>query len=331
MEIAYVLIDSSRPNYTLRIAQIVAINDIIRPDVQSHVYGHVTGIWPIEVQWLGGSHFRVLCLVGEDASRSPILSAHRDGNVVASERIYIQLAGRETCYDTMASCILPPSHVFYSACLTNDERRPAVSYHLERCYMAAVVVEQAVRELSHGAFSAFSAGAPSIFAGFWCLYEKGLLHSGDGMELRKSVELWSSRLKVNTYVLQMDPVSRPVIDTKTVEWPVPMSVEAASKDKTVLPGAFLDHMQDAKKRMVHRESNVDCKAKSETDNILSVSLKLDDMHNLWKASSGNPSAGGIWSGGPSPVERKYFGIIDASYSRPWGVTTSLFDDQPWRK
>ena len=93
METAYFVLEGSprgRSHRLSRVSQIVAINELLKPDIRNHARNQVSGLWPLEVHWLGKQAFRVLCLVGEDASQSALLKPHRDGNVMHDARIFLQ-------------------------------------------------------------------------------------------------------------------------------------------------------------------------------------------------------------------------------------------------
>ena len=298
VETAYFVLEGSprgRSHRLSRVSQIVAINELLKPDIRNHARNQVSGLWPIEVHWLGKQAFRVLCLVGEDASQSALLKPHRDGNVMHDARIFLQRAGQEPPGEPQATCLIPQCDFVLprnsSCCYTGKHAdKPSVMNHAYRARMAGAIVDDALRTVSCRLFDV-AKNPRNVFNGFWHDYDNGI------------------RVLARTSYND----SR----TLTLEW-------KARLQDTVLP------MAHPPGPMRPQELDHDTAAR-EAETILSVSVKLDDLQRLFHVAGGGPLPGNIWAGGPSPAERKYFGMKDVAACGPWGKADTLFVDQPWRK
>lgn len=403
-ETCYIIISGGgRNDRTWRIAQLMAINEQLKetarkcPNSTRSNYVMPTGLSPVEVHWLGGLVFRLVCTVAADASQSPLLAAHREGQIVESARIHVHSPKNNIrdVNDERARASVPGRA--WCSKLTDKPRDPRLAPKWlepnDKLRMASLIIDHAVRTLCRTdqprskTMSEIDARPDSVFDYFWGRYLRGnrLLAGGgeDGALLLEHCAWWRNVIWADN-ATQVTPVRPQELDhdTREAEWPQPAPVVAAPPpnsqtavravqkraaaaqkvERALLPGALLPQLNGAHES--HREpftglvtpamlaeaahmppapeddrvSTVSSSssngsgngtAVSEAGTILKMSLRLDDIENLWSKTVGNPDFGGVWSGGPSPVERKYFGIKDVSDScGPWSkAPTALFTNQ----
>lgn len=377
METAYFVLEGAprgRSHRLSRVAQIVAINELLKPDLRNHARNEVSGLWPIEVHWLGKQAFRVVCLVGEDASRSPLLKPHRDGNVMHDVRIFLQKAGQAPPGEARATCLIPQCDFVLPRSSSSKPQgnrgdMPCVMNHTSRVRMAGAIVDDALRTVSMRLFD-LAKHPQNVFGNFWHDYERGarMLARTNYNDIRALALEWRQRFEGTP----VHPVAHPPgplrpqeldHDTREAEWPAPLPapggvlvplvamrtaeqrakatrLREARKAEGLLPGALLRDGAAAFRGTVlepittvddDRVSTVSSNtALSDAETILAVSVKLDDLQRLFEVAGGSPMPGNIWAGGPSPAERKYFGMKDVAACGRWGKADTLFDDQPWR-
>lgn len=400
-ETCYIILSGAgRNDRTWRIAQLMAINEQLKetahkcPNSTRSNYVTPTGLCPVEVHWLGGLVFRLVCTVAADASQSPLLAAHRKGQIVESARIHVHSPKNNIMHvnDERARASVPGRA--WCSRLTDKPRDPRLAPkcldHNDKLRMASVIIDHAVRTLCRTdqprskTMSEIDARPDSVFDFFWGRYLRGnrFLEKGgeDGALLLEHRAWWRNILSPGP-AEAATPVRPQELDhdTREAEWPQPAPVVAAPPNSQtavravqkrataarkletqLLPGALLPQLNGTHES--HREpftglvtpamlveaahmpsapeddrvstvssssSSGNSTAVSEAGTILKMSLRLDDIENLWSKTVGNPDFGGVWSGGPSPVERKYFGIKDVSDScGPWSkVPTALFTNQ----
>jgi len=322
METCYIIVAGPRHERVQRFGQLAAMNKLLNPNVKAHAHGLVSGIWPIEVHHLGDDVFRVVCVLGADASSSPLLKPHRDGNITPSARVYVMTAGRETLREAKDICVIPgrSHHVKPSNAKIGKGGFPFLLNHVERLQMASVIVDAAVRVQRRASVQS------GVFDVFWSNYlngERFLVH-GDHMELVRNQNIWTQRLA---------PPPPPELDlSRKEEWPPPAAAPAAAPPPPTFQGLVTPAMIAAHNGAPHDDDCVSTVSSilSEANTICSMSLKIDDVQNLWKKTIGSPGTGGpVWAGGPSPIEIKYTGLREDAC--PVWKTPDLFEDQPWRK
>lgn len=150
---AYIVVSTStsrtKPSRIRRASQLGAINDALRDagffnaddDVTTNLAdGLIEGLWPLEVLWLGGRKFAILCLVGRRTFESDLFERIRNYCAKDNETVYVQTAGQETLYGTLATCPIPD--VEFAA--RNGEAHPNRLNHTNRCRMASAIIEAAL-------------------------------------------------------------------------------------------------------------------------------------------------------------------------------------------
>ena len=327
METCYIILAGSRLERVQRLGQLAALNKLLNADIKAHVHGLVSGIWPIEIHWLGGDVFRVVCILGPDASASPLLAPHRAGAITPSARIYVQAAGRETLREAKEICVIPGRswHVKPSNAKIGNGGFPFLLNHVERLQMAEKVVDRAMSVQRRASVQS------GVFDAFWTKYlhgERFLVH-GDKMELRRHQNMWEQRLT------SPPPPPQELDLSREAEWPAPAAAPAAAPPPP--PPPFEGLVTPAMIAAHNGAPNADdCGSTvssilSETDTIASMSLKIEDVQNLWKITIGSPGTGGpVWAGGLSPIQMKYPGLREDA-APAWNQSHDLFADQPWRQ
>jgi len=392
-ETCYIIVSGAgRNDRTWRIAQLMAINEQLqatsheRPNSIRSNYVTPTGLRPVEVHWLGGLVFRLVCTVTADASQSPLLAAHREGQIVETARIHVHSPENNIMdvNDERARASVPGRA--WCSKLTDKPRNlkliPKCLDHNEKLRMASVIIDHAIRTLCRTdqprskTMSEIDAKPDSVFDYFWGRYLRGdrLLAGGgeDGALLLEHC-VWWRNIHSPGPAEGATPVRPQELDhdTREAEWPQPAPAVAAlptaqttvrstqqraaparKLETELLPGALLPQLncaheshrepftglvtpamlaQEADNSASEDDRVSDGTTASGADTILNMSLRLDDMQNLWESTIGNPEIGGLWSGRPSPVERKYFGLKDIGSCGPWSQAGALFADQPWRR
>jgi len=333
MATAYIVVEGSRSERMSQIAQLMAINEVVvlqPPDLRR------SGLWPVEVHWLGKRKFCVLCLVGADAARSPLLAAHRDGTVPNCVRIFQQREGQETIGDVRASCQIPDLD-FVNPPNEPFKYQQSTMGHAQRAQMASAIVEHALLGCAHLARALLAGAHPArVFDGFWNNYRRGkrtLTHSSF-LEIRYYISGWkfilagkhestiggshgSGAQPADTMLLL-----RPAATTATAAAAADRCCTTPPDRRTVdcLAASAADDDRASTDTTATTDTDTASEASDDDDEPKrvmikklddeSVALKLDDLHRLFFVAGGSPAFGNIWAGGPSPVERRFFGSKD---------------------
>ena len=282
-----------------RLGQLIALNEALHPDLSLHERGEVSGIWVVEVRYLGQFNHQLLVIVGNDAMASPLLTPHVERQIAPSALIDFDVAASDAQRPVLATCRVPDLNLMYDqselACIRAGRLVPRdhnIMNHVARLRMCLYIVTSSLRNVN---------GVPkqhtnsiNAFSIFWALYNGGgdvfkEIHPG---ELQRSVELWTNRVAPDAS--SKPPVLLPNAldeDERAELWPILPSVAPRSRTEST---------------------------PSVTDPILKIAEKLDqridDMERLWKVALGS-ELGGIWSDGPSPARRLYFGARDTAAAR----------------
>jgi hypothetical protein len=278
-----------------RLGQLIALNNALHLDLSMHERGEVSGIWVVEVQYLGSFNHQLLVLVGDDALQSPLLKPHIERRVATSALIDFDVAAQRP---VLATCRIPDMDIMYSQ---NELAQIQAGYlvprehnimdHTQRLEMTLYIVTSSLRNVN--CIPKPRVNSINAFSNFWTTYNGG----GDVFKdihltgLKESVTTWTTRFAPHI------PDEPPVL--------LPDALDDEQRDE-LWPSISKPSVPIVETRSSTPESML-----SNTDTILKIAEKLDqridDMEKLWKVGLG----GKIWATGPSPAKRLYFGAEDA--------------------
>jgi hypothetical protein len=277
-----------------RLGQLIALNQALCLDLSMHERGEVSGIWVVEVRYLGNFNHQLLVVVGNDALQSPLLKPHVERRVATTALIDFEVSKQRP---VLGTCRIPDMDVMYSQSELASihaghlvPREHSIMNHVQRLQMSLYIVTSSLRNVN--CIPKPRINSINAFSNFWTTYNNGgdVFKELNMGELDQSVSTWAVR-----FAPEIPPVLLPnALDDEQREelWPTlpTVAVRSSTPDSTL----------------------------SDTDTILKIAEKLDrridDMENLWKVGLGSGS-GGIWASGPSPVKRLYFGMNDDETAR----------------
>lgn len=297
MELAVLTLRGDRQSRNARIGQLMAVNEMLKSSEAAIRRGAVSGLVPHEVQWLGEDVFRIVCLVGEDASGSPLLVRQAEWFGHVDHRIDLVVADPfRPIPGHRASCRVPATAYRPQG----SESAPILMHHA-RARVACTMIATTMEALDRG-------DTTRAFVEFWRRYCR--LHAGRRDLIPVHVvdetactrELWMDRLRSwSTWAgLSAAPPITPVV--------VAAPVDDGAADASDCESVGADSILSMASSVVASPSD-------------GASLNVEDTERLWTTwLKLHP----VWGGGQSPQEIRCEGL------RMDDWTPDLFAKEPWR-
>ena len=249
MEVATLDVASEDWNQrTARAGQLMALNHLLNADPRAAGRGEISGLYPIEVHWRGGTDFAIVCLVGADAAKSELLTPHR-ARAPMLESARIEMRSTRSLGDSPWSkrvlevLSIPSSETPPTA----GERRRGLATHADRTRMARFAIETARNKIALRTWQGRAQDDVSVFSTFWERYaalDMPMRTRATSTELRRATQLWLEALgcpSANCAKAAPPPPPPPPppvrpnsIASDDREWPAPAPAPR-------LPGALLPH------------------------------------------------------------------------------------------
>jgi len=221
----------------------MALNKLLQADSRATARGEVSGLYPIEVHWLGGHEFAIVCLVGADAVKSELLVQHRArAPMLESARINLRsvrsLGDSPWSKRVLEVFSIPSSETPPTA----GEKRRGLATHHDRTRMALLAIEIGRTEsLRNWKWRDPNAILSSVFSRFWQHYHKLEIPEmcrNNSVALRRATRLWLEALgcpKINCAKAARHPPPPPPPppplrpnemppDDRELEWPAPAPI-----------------------------------------------------------------------------------------------------------